>query len=89
MAKFKFTNENKSFFVTWNGLKMFSAGPVQVLCGEAVVGEFSTMEEIKVGKEFKLTEGGTLRVYYKKVFWIIWSIAVELNGKEIKGSQIN
>lgn len=89
MANFKFTGENKSFFVTWEGLKMFASGPVQVWSEEEVIGEFTTMESIKAGKEFKLAEGGSLRVYYKKVFWFIWAIAMELNGKEIKGSQVN
>lgn len=89
MANFKFTGENKSFFVTWKGLKMFGDGPVQVWVGEEVIGEFNSMDEIKAGKDFKLADGGLLRVYYKKVFWFIWAVAMELNGNEIKGSQVN
>jgi len=92
MAKFEFISAKpeatKSFYVAWQGMRMFSASPLQVFEGDELVGEFTNMDEFKSGKNFNLSSGGTIRVYYKKVFLFIYAIKVELNGEEVKGSQI-
>lgn len=88
MAKFLFSGDSKAIWVTWDGSLMFSGGPVSVFEGENKIGEFNSMEEIKAGKSFNLTSGGSIRVYYAKVFWFIWGVKVELNGKPLRGAQV-
>jgi hypothetical protein len=90
ITKFQFTDvvNGRNFIVTWPGMRMFSAGPVKVLENETLLGEFQTTEEIMAGKEFRASDGKTIRVVYEKVFWFISAINVYLEGQKIMGSQM-
>ncbi len=78
----------RSVTVEWDGGIMFKSGPVQVFQDQALLGEFGTMDEIKMGKTFKTANSENVQVIYQKVFWFISAINVYLNGNKIKGSQL-
>lgn len=88
MNKFNFVSGDRTFVVAWEGMKMFVGnGVVKVFEKDQLLGQFVSMDEFKVGKIFKTSDGQELRVSYSKVFLFIWAIKVELNGQVIKGMQ--
>jgi hypothetical protein len=88
MAKFVFrSGEDRKFYVGWQGLAHSDNNPVVVLEGESVLGN-ATTTELKQGKEFKLADGGVLKVQLVRKFLIVEMIEVYLNGQKLKGNEV-
>jgi hypothetical protein len=90
MAKFSFPHKEsgKNIVVDYDGVKMFSSGPIKCYADDQLMGEINNMEAFKVGKIFDVDGVGEVRVFYRKVFLFIWAIAVEVGGTRVSGSQV-
>ncbi len=88
MAKFIFRGEqNRKFYLGWQGLRHSDTNPAIVSEGSSVLGNVTTTE-LKQGKEFKLSDGGTLKVQLVRKFLIVEMIEVYLNGQKLKGNEV-